>query len=96
MLIEYIKIPAVLKNQRFKDNRSDKTELKGSKCQQLNVHDNESGQCLDEYEVESKDNRYILLLFKALFLLQKKLNRLSDLGEKTISLNHLVCISKIG
>lgn len=77
-----------LKRQQFKDNESDMTESRISKCQCIDIYDNEEGQSLDKYE--DKGNRYIFLLP----LSQKESNRLINLGEKINNLNHLICITK--
>ena len=87
---------AVLKCQQFEDNKSDKTELKGSKCQRLDKCDNEEGNNLDKNEDKIKGIKYVSLHFVLLlFFPQKVSNRPSDLGERTKSLNHLVYIPKI-
>ena len=71
-------------------------ESRGSKCQRLYMHDNKEKKSLDKFKGEGKreDIEYVFLLFIA--LLQKESNRLTDMGKRTKSLNHLVCISKIG
>lgn len=53
---------------------------------------------MDKYEDEGEgeDVRYILSPFITLFPSQKKSNHLIDMGKRTKSLNHLVCITKIG
>ena len=68
LLIRCIKTSAVLKRQQLKDSESDKTESSVSKCQWLDMHDNEEWQSLDEYESEDKGKRYIFLPFIALLL----------------------------
>ncbi len=90
------KTPAMLKCQRFEDSRSDKTEPRGSKHQRLDLRDDEEGEGLDEFEDEGegKDIEYILFPFVA--LPRKESNRPTDIGKGTRSLNHLVCIPKIG
>lgn len=55
---------------------------------------------MDEYESESEgkeDNvRYFFLLFVAFpFLFRKESNRLTNMGEITKNLNHLIYISQI-
>lgn len=60
--------------------------------------DDEKRQELDKYEGEDEgeNERYVFFPFIApLLLSQKESNRLTDLGENTKSLNHLVCILKI-
>ncbi len=86
----------MLKCQRFKDSGSDKTELRGSKCQQLDLHDNEEEEGLDKFkdEGEGENIGYVSLPFIA--PPQKESNYLIDIGKGIRSLNHLVCISKIG
>ena len=86
----------MLKRQQFKDSGCDKIKPRGSKCQQLYIHDNKEGKGLDKFEDEGKrkDIRYILLLFVAPF--QKESNYLIDMGKRTKSLNYLICIPKIG
>ena len=63
----------------------------------MGVDDNEKGQSLDEYEDvdDGDDIGYVPLLFVAVLPLRKELNHLTDMGERTRSLNHLVCILKI-
>ncbi len=91
-----MKTVAVLKRQRFENSRSNMTEPRGSKRQRLDVRDDEEGEGLDEFESEGEkeDIGYILLPFVA--PPQKESNRPTDIDEGTRSLNHLVCISKIG
>ncbi len=63
------------------------------------MHDNEEGQSLDEYEGEGdeEDVGYVALPFVALPPPpRKESNRPTDMGDGTRSLNHLVCIPKIG
>ena len=86
----------VLKHQRFENSRSDKMELRGSKRQQLDLHDDEKGEGLDKFEDEGKRKGigYVPLLFVT--PPQKELNRLTDMDKETRSLNHFVCIPKIG
>ena len=99
-----MKTLTILKRQQFEDSGSDKTEPRRSKCQRLDEHNNkkknglddEKENGLDEDEGEIEGGRYIPLLFVSLSLLpQKLLNRPSDLGKGTKSLNHIVYISKI-
>ncbi len=99
LLIRCIKTAAVLKRQRFKDSESEERKPRVSKCQRLGVHDDEEGQSLDKYEGEDEgeDVGYVLLSFVAPPPPpQKESNRLTDMGKGTRSLNHLVCIPKIG
>lgn len=64
--------------------------------QRLHAKDNEEEQGLENYKSESKSQIYIPLFFIAHFLFfQKEANCLSNLHEKTRSLNYLVCILKI-
>ena len=90
------KTPAMLKCQQFKNSRSDKIEPRSSKCQQLDLRDNEEEESLDKFECESEEKsiEYVLLLFVA--SPQKESNYPTDMGEGTKSLNHLVYIPKIG
>ena len=91
-----MKTPELLKRQRFKESGSDETEPKESKRQRLYECDNEESNSLDKDEGEIEFARYVSLPFIPLPpLLQKVSNRLSDLGEKTRSLYHLLCIPKI-
>ena len=87
-----------LKRQRFKDSGSDKTEPKSSKRQRLDTHDNEERKILDKFEGEGegKNTRYVPFPFVANPLPQKESNHSTDLCKGTRSLNHLVCIPKIG
>ncbi len=89
-----MKTAALLKRQQFEDSGSDETEPRGSKCQRLDVHDNEKGEGLDEFEGEREDIGYVPLLFVA--PPQKESNCPTNMGKETRSLNHLVYISKIG
>ena len=43
LLIGYIKMVVVLKHQQLKDNESEETKPKVSKCQRVGVNDNEKG-----------------------------------------------------
>ena len=90
------KTPAVLKRQQFKDNASDEIELRGSKYQQLDSCDNEKEEGLDKFEGQSEgeDIRYVPFPFVA--PPQKESNHPTDMSERTRSLNHLLCIPKIG
>ncbi len=91
-----MKTVVVLKRQRFEDSGSDVTEPRGSKRQRLDARDDEEGEDLDEFESEGEreDIGYVPLPFVA--PPQKESNRPTDMGEGTKSLNHLVCIPKIG
>ena len=82
------KTPMVLKRQQFKDSRNDKIELKGSKYQQLDLHDNKEEESLNEFENEGEIESigYVLLPFVALS--QKESNRPIDMGKGIRSLNH--------
>ena len=84
-----MKTPTILKRQWFGDIGNDKTEMRRSKRQRLDEHNNEKGNDLDNKEKNSLDNdkgeiedsRYISLLF--IFhppFFQKVSNRPSDLG----------------
>ena len=63
-----MKIPAMLKRQRFRDSGSDKTEPRGSKYQRFDEHNNKEGNGLDNEERngldkdkgEIKGSRYVL------------------------------------
>ncbi len=96
MLIGCIKTAAVLKRQQFKDSGSEETEPRGSKRQRLDVCEDEEGEGLDEFEGEGEKENigYIPLPFVAPS--QKESNRPTDMGKGAKSLNHLVCIPKIG
>ena len=61
------------------------------------MRDNKKRESLDDFEGEGEGENigYVPLLFVANPPLQKKSDRLTDFGEGTRSLNHLVCISKI-
>ncbi len=67
-----MKTAVILKHQRFKDSGSDKTELRGSKYQQLDTCHNEEGESLNKFEDEGEgeDIGYVPLPFIA--LLQKE------------------------
>lgn len=74
-------------------------EPKISKRQCVNMHNNEKRQSLDKYEGENKgeDIRYVLFLFiTPLSSSQKKSNRLTDMGKRIKSPNHLIYLPKIG
>ncbi len=86
----------MLKRQQFKDSKSEETEPRISKRQQVGVQDTEEGLSLDEYEGEGKDVEYVPLPFVAPPPLQKESNHPIDMGEGTRNLNHLVWIPKIG
>ncbi len=90
------KTPVMLKRQQFDNNESDKTEPRGSKRQKLDLRDDEKGEGLDEFEGKCKgeDIGYVPLPFVA--PPRKESNRLTDMSERPRSLNHIVCISKIG
>lgn len=93
LLIVCLKKPAVLKRQRFDDSESKETAPK--KRQQFDVRNNKEGQSLDENESKVKGNRYIPLPSPTLpSVSQKKSNRPSDLGKRTMSLIHFVYISQ--
>ena len=89
---------AMLKYQQFEDSKCDnlETELRVSKCQQLNWHDNEERQGLNKYESEPEGEKYIFFPFLASSSLpQRELNRLTNLSRGARSLNDFVCIPKI-
>ena len=56
---------AMLKRQQLEDSESDETESRGSKCQRLDMHDNEEGETLDEFEGEGEGENtgYVSLPF---------------------------------
>ena len=83
-------MPAMLKRQRFEDSESKEMEPKGSKRQWLYARGNKEGEDLDGFEDESEEKAigYVLLPFVA--LPQKELNRPTDMGKRTKSLNYLV------
>lgn len=71
------------------DSESNNTKPKVSKCQRIDVYEHKKEENLDKYK--GKGNKYILFLFNAFYLLfYKESNRLTDLDEGTISLNHLI------
>ena len=90
------KMPAMLKRQRFEDSKIDKIESKSSKHQQLDLRNNEEEEGLDKFEDEGEEKgiRYISLLFVTPS--RKESNRPTNISKETKSLNHLVCIPKIG
>ncbi len=96
LLIRCIKTVTVLKRQQFQYSKSEETEPRVSKRQRVGVHNNEEGLSLDEYEDEKEDIRYVSLPFVTFLPPRKESNRPTDMGEEIRSLNHLVCISKIG
>ena len=49
LLTGFIKLPAMLKRQRFKDSESDVTELRVSKYPRIDEHDNKEEQSSDKY-----------------------------------------------
>ena len=55
----------MLKRQRFEDSRSDETELKSSKHQELYARDNEKEENLDKFKGkgEEEDIGYVLSFF---------------------------------
>lgn len=66
----------ILKREKLKDNRSNKMESKGSKCQQLDIYNNKERKDLDKFEDEGKGEniRYISFLFVNIpFFSQKEL-----------------------
>lgn len=88
----------MLKHQQFKDSESDMTELRVSKCQRVDKHDNEKGYGLDKYEGEDEDKRlgYVFVLFIDSFsLFQKESNCLTDLGKIIKSLTTLQAYQKL-
>ncbi len=90
------KMPIVLKRQRFEDSKSDETEPRGSKRQPLDSRDDEEGEGLDKFEGEGEWEDIEYVPFSCVASLWKESNRPTDMGEGTRSLNHLVCIPKIG
>ena len=86
----------MLKRLQFNNSKGDKTAQRVEKCRRLDERDNKEGYSLDKYKGVIESARYVLSPFIALPpLSQKESNRPSDLGKRTKSLNHLVCISKI-
>ena len=93
-----MKILAMLKRQRFEDNKSDETKQRRSKHQHLHNCDNEEGNGLDNEERngldkdegEIKGYKYI----PPPFIFQVS-NRLLDLGKGTKSLKYNVYLLKI-
>ena len=90
LLIGCIKISAIFKNQQFEDSRSEKTELKGLKCQQLYMRTNEEGKSLDKFESEDEGKVIGYILFFFVALLRKESNYLTDMGKRIRSLNYLI------
>ena len=77
------------------DERDDE-EKNGLDNEEGNGLDNEEGNGLNKDKGEIEGSRYVPSLFVPLSPLPRKVsNRLSDLGEGTKSLKHIVCISKI-
>lgn len=86
---------AIHKCQQFKVNKSEKREPRVSEYQCINMYNNEKRYDLDEYK--GKGNRYVSFSFNApCFSLYKESNCLTDLNKEINSLNHLICILKIG
>ena len=90
------KTPIVLKCQRFKDSGSDKIELRGLKWQRLDLRDNEEEEGLDGFEDEDEEEDIGYVFFPFVNPPQKESNHPTNVDEGIKSLNHLVCISKIG
>lgn len=67
LLIEYIKISAMLKRRQFKDSESGKTESSISKCQRLDINDNKKRQGLNKYKGKHKCKRYVPFPFIIFF-----------------------------
>lgn len=86
----------MLKRQQFEDGGSDKIEPRDSKYQRWDVRNDEEGESLDEFEGEGEEDDIGYVSLPFVTLPWKKSNRLTDMGEGTKNLNHLVCISKIG
>ena len=61
----FYKMPTVLKHQQFEDNGSDEMELRDSKCQRLDLHNNEEEESLDKFEAEGEGEGigYVPFLF---------------------------------
>ncbi len=74
---------AVLKRQRFEDNKSEETEPRVSKRQRVGMHDDEKGLSLDKYEDEGEDVGYVPLPFVAPPPPRKESNRPIDMREGT-------------
>ena len=86
----------LVKRRQFKQSESDKIEPNRLKRQRFNKRDNEEGNSLNEDKGEIESARYVPPPFVPLSpLFQKLSNRLSNLGEGTISKNHLIYIPKI-
>lgn len=60
------------------------------------MYDNEEGKSLDKFESEDKREDIGYVPFFFVIPPQKESNRLIDMGKGIKSLNHLVCIPKIG
>ena len=63
-----MKILAMLKRQQFKNNGSDKKEVRGSKCQHLDECNNKEENGLSEDEGKIKGARYVFPPFIPLLL----------------------------
>ncbi len=95
LLIEYIKMPMMLNHQRFEDNRSDKTELRNSKCEWLYGFDNEEREGLDVFKAESEEEDIGYIPFPLVAPPEKKLNYPTNIDKRIKSLHYLIYIPKI-
>lgn len=75
--------------QQFRDGESNAMESKASKRLRVDEYDNEEGQNSDKYL--GKVSRYIFIFL----CLQKKSNRLTNLGKEIKGLNQLIYIPKL-
>ena len=85
-----MKMSAVLKRQQCKNSGSKKTEPRGSKCQRLYTRGDEEWKGLDKFESEGEAKIIGYVSFSLVALFRKESNRLTDMGEGTKSLNHLI------
>ena len=90
------KMLVVLKRQRFVDSGSDEMKPSGSKYQWLDLRNNKEEENLDKFEDKGKRKDIGYVLFPFVASLQKESNCPIDISKQTRSLNHLVCIRKIG
>ncbi len=91
-----MKTTAVLKRQRFEDSESDKTKPRGLKRQRLDMREDEEGEGVDKFEGEGERENIGYVPFLFIAPPQKESNRPIDMGKGIRSLNHLVCIPKMG
>ena len=85
-----MKMPAMLKRQRFKDSGSEETKPRDSKHQRLYMHSNKEGEILNKFEGEEEGEAIEYVPFLFVVPSQMKSNCPTDMGKGTRSLNHLV------